>query len=76
MHGIFTVDVVTCPPFLSKLFRDSDIILQTYTNRLQTINTRGPQHVVEEDCGVGVVVSTSIHGRYHHGSDHRMHDVA
>jgi hypothetical protein len=41
------------------LLRDLHNILPTFTKRLQTINFQGPQHVVEEVCGVEVVVGAS-----------------
>ena len=50
--------VVTFDIFV-KTFYILDIILPTHTKRSQTVNTQGPQHVVEEDCVVGVVIGMS-----------------
>jgi hypothetical protein len=49
------------------------IIAPNTTELLCDIHTRGPQHVVEEGCGVRVWVARP-HQHYHHGSDNRMHD--
>jgi len=59
--------------FLADLVRYQHDFSITRENNRDLSITGGHQHVVEEFCGLGGQLARP-HGRYHHGSDHRMHD--